>query len=36
MKGNLVKRIDNQKKKCYVLVNYTTDGSGIDHREYKD
>ena len=27
--------IDKQGKKCYVLIAYTTDGSGRNHREYK-
>ena len=33
---NSLKTIDNHRKKCYVLTNYTTDGSGRNHREYKD
>lgn len=28
--------IDRHGKKCYVLITYTTDGSGRNHREYKD
>lgn len=28
--------IDKYQKKCYVLTTYTTDGSGENHREYKD
>ena len=28
--------VDFSNRKWYGLSNYTTDGSGIDHRKYKD